>query len=313
MKLSGHSYNNDVFSSLLDGLNDDVILKRSGCNKTANAPDDMFSSVTQETFDQIKDEKLQTIAAELKFAADKAKVEINKSDLAKFAEIVSKDNLRGKELEKAARKYCSSAYRDIAPPQESTRYNADNVYNKVVSATYDPKSMSDGKTGGFLGMSKNPNSIWDSEAMTRLAQVKTGDEQIKESKEAREQSKLDQKQAFWEGLQEKHSDPVQVHKGITNCGTSDQTESSNQNLAANAMSIFSDDRDFANIPEKTDGETLKQHASDRSTKSAEAKGEWNKVASATKADNTLGSLFSQSDKPDRTDTDKMFEGLKLEE
>ena len=86
-----------------------------------------------------------------------------------------------------------------------------------------------------------------------------------------------------------------------------------------AMSIFSNDRDFENLPEKTAGEILREQAEKRAEKKAEAKGEWHKTAAAKKADNTGGFVFEGSDTElaeknhrtslHRSSVDKLFEGL----
>ena len=103
MKFSGHTYDNDVFNSLLDGISKDVELKKTAETKQ-QAPIggmDIFSSTTQETLNNVLEDELQEMASELQFAADRAKVAVTRDDLAKFAKIVQKDNLRGKQMERA--------------------------------------------------------------------------------------------------------------------------------------------------------------------------------------------------------------------
>ena len=230
MRISGHSYNNNVFESLLDGLGDDVVLRKAA-SKTKAAPVtgmDIFSSTTEQTLNGIHEDELKQIAGELEFAADRAKVAVTSEDLVKFAHQVQKENIQGKALERAAQKYCNQVQREVAEPQCMTTRKTSLLdqlaSHKIISATFDPDSVNDSKTGGFLGMSKNPNTIWDSDALTELAQTKTGDEKIKESKQAKEEFKQSQKQAFWQDLQEKHSDTEQVKKRIVNAGTSPETE-----------------------------------------------------------------------------------------
>jgi hypothetical protein len=300
MKLSGHSYNNDVFQSLLDGISKDVVLTKTA-SKQDRAPItgmDIFSSTTEETLRSIQDDRLRAIAAELQFAADRSKVAVNTNDLAKFAEKVVRENIRGKELERAAQRFCSDLDRDIAPPQGVTRRGESHTIHGIASATYDPESINDGGrvTGGFLGCSKNPNSIFDSEALQRFASVKHGDEQIKESKEAQKAFAHDQKKAMWEELQNKLSDPNLTQKGIKNAGTYSQSEPVvNQKLPANSMSIFSENRDFENIPVETDGERIAKLAEARAQKVAAAKAEWDKSEPAKKLDNTgfVGKIFNK--------------------
>ena len=93
MKLSGHNYDNDIFASLLDGLKDDIVLNKKAEEKKEPkiSSTDVFSSTTQEVFNNIQEEELQDIASELQFAADRAKVALDAVDLAKFAQGVKRD------------------------------------------------------------------------------------------------------------------------------------------------------------------------------------------------------------------------------
>jgi hypothetical protein len=328
MKLSGHSYDNAVFDSLLDGLSGDVVLKRANKNteQPAISGTDVFSSTTEDTLRQVQADHLDFIAKELQFAADRAKVAISQEDLATFAKQAIDEGLRGKKLERAAQRFCNQLDREVAPPQGTMR-NAhspsllDETTNDhaVIPAGYDPEhGQNDTRTGGYMGMSKNPNSIWDTEAMQRLAQKKHGDEQIKESKEAQKQFRDDQKRAFWQGLQDSMSDPNVIKEKAASVANVSTVESpgGNQNLPANSMSVFSNDRDFSNIPEQTQGEKLAEAVEARASKKAEAKEEWNQVKPATKADNSLESLLNKNadEVPARQNThraavDRLFEGL----
>lgn len=290
MKLSGHSYNNSVFSSLLDGLCKDVELKKTA-SKTAQSPItgmDMFSSTTEETLHQIQDEELESIAGELSFAADRAHVAVTRDDLAIFAKQAKQENLRGKKLERAAQKFCNDLNRKVAAPQCQSVLQKRNIdqqsSHQIMTATYDPDSVNDGKMpeAKFLGCSKNPNTIWDSDALQRFAQIKHGDEQIKDSKEAQKK--------FAEIKKQEQTDnnikPEVFKKGITNAGSSASDPVVNNNQKVNSMSIFNNDLDFANIPEQTEGEKIAQLAEQRAQKSAEAKAEWNQVKPPTKLNNS---------------------------
>lgn len=300
MKLSGHSYNNDVFESLIDGISKDVVLTKTA-SKHEPAPItgmDLFSSTTADTLRSIQEDQLQFIASELQFAADRAKVAVDQNDLAKFASMVVNENLRGKKLERAAQRFCSDLDRAVAPPQGVTRRGEGSSVHGIASATYDPNSINDGGrvSGGFLGCSKNPNSIWDTDALQRLAQTKFGDEQIKESRQAKADFAHDQKKAMWQELQDKLVEANLSSKGIKNAGTYSQPEPVvNQKLPANSMSIFSNDRDFNNIPVETDGERIAKVAEARALKAAAAKGEWDKSEPAKKLENTnfLDKVFNK--------------------
>lgn len=329
MKLSGHSYNNDIFKSLLDGLKDDVVLKKTAQKEPAPQVDLNFSQTTAETFKGILEDELRFIANELLFAAKRANVEVTGDDLKKFAHQAKSENLRGKELERAARRYCTDLQRELAPPQGCTRVaSSEDLIQQARASTIMPAGSSDGDMnhghkGGYMGQSRNPNSIWDSEAIKRLASKpenrdqKFGDERIAESKEAKEKHAKGQKEQFWQNLQDQLSDPNMIHNKIVGSHTASK-ESFNPGLPKNAMSVFSEDRDFANIPDETAGEILKKQAEDRANKNAAAKDEWNKVASAKKADNTsfvFGEECALPENPttrtstQRSAVDKLFDGL----
>lgn len=274
MKLSRHSFDNDVFNSLLNGISKDVELKKNA--QTASTPDvsEFFSSTTLQDLRDVQREELDFIANELNFAADRAKIAVNAGDLADFASQVTRKGLRGKALERAAQKYCNHLDRAIAPPQGATKLSSSDLIDqlaahKIIPAGYNPEHGSNNSvTGKFMGSSMNPNTIWDTDALQRQAQIALGDEKIAASKKAQEEHKNQMKTAQWQDLQDKHSDPVQVHKGITNAGTSNEQAAVNQKLPANSMSIFSDNRDFENIPEKTAGEEIVALAEARANKKA---------------------------------------------
>lgn len=293
MKLSGHSYDNDVFGSLLDGICKDVTLKKtaqSNVPKASITGMDLFSSTTEDTLSQIQGEELEAIAGELSFAADRAKVAVSRDDLAIFAKRAMQENLRGKALERAAQRFCNDLSRITSEPQRQSVLGSTPIDqqsgHQIISATYDPgKSVNTTSEGKFMGCSKNPNTIWDNDALQRFAQIKHGDEQIKESKEAQEKFAEQQKREHWESLQKQGSDPSVLGKGIVNAGTSDAEEVVNCNLKKNAMSIFSNNRDFENIPMETDGEKIAKLAEERAQKAAQAKEEWNQIKPMPKLNN----------------------------
>jgi len=272
MKLSGHKYDNDVFNSLLDGLSKDVELKKNA-QTIPEASEDLFSfsSTTAENMSDVQVDQLEFVANELSFAAEKAKIAVNAEDLAKFASIIQQQNIRGKNIERAAQKYCNEINREVEY-SGTTRMSGQELIDKLAShkvtpAGYDPQhGANDSQTGKFMGSIRNPNSVWDTDALEKQSQVALGDEQIKASKKLHEEHRTAMKTAQWEELQEKHSDPEQVHKGISNTGTSETSETSNPKLAANSMSMFSSDRDFENIPEQTLGEEIIAQAEARANK-----------------------------------------------
>lgn len=325
MKISGHNYQNNVFDSLLDGLKGDVVLTKKAEHKAEVnvSGSDVFSSTTEDTLASIQNDELQFIAAELQFAADKANVSVNADNLAAFAKEAQADNLRGKKLERAAQKFCNKISRTGFVPQSSSKISSDLLSSTnnhgIKPAGYPSDAMSNSRTGGFMGMSKNPNTIWDAGVLHKQASVpqehhaKNGDEQIKSSKADRENYKQTQKEMFWQEIQDTLSDKSLIRNSISNISTGNEVGTS-QKLPANAMSMFSDDKDFANIPEKTAGENLKVQSETRSQKSKEAKGEWNKSVPAKKADNSGSALLETSEQivhpsSHRSAIDKLFEGI----
>ena len=295
MKLSGHNFDNDVFHSLLDGISKDVELKKTAQTASQQDVGEFFSSTTVNDMDEVHREELEFVAAELNFAAERAKVAIGAVDLAKFASQVQKENLRGKSLERAAQKYCNKL--DQVSSYSGTT-SVDDLINQLAShrvtpAGYNPEhGANDSATGKFMGSSKNPNTIWDSGKLAEQAQVPLGDEKIKASKQAEEEYRNQMKTAQWQELQDKHSDPEQVHKGITNAGTSTEEPITDQKLPANTMSIFSDNRDFENIPDKTMGESIIADAEARANKKAASNDESRDIQTPKNTRNALDSLFN---------------------
>ena len=298
MKLSGHNFENDVFSSLLDGLAKDVELNTNAKVAVTAEVNEFFTSTTMQDLKNIHQEDLEFIANELNFAAERAKVAVNTEDLAKFAMQVQRENLRGKSLERAAQKFCNDNDRTIAPPQGVTRLAASNLLDQlaahqVIPAGYDPNvGANNSITGKFMGSSKNPNTIWDTDALQKQAQIALGDEKIAQSKAEQKSYRNDMKTAQWQEHQDAHSDPVQVHKGITNTGTSENNEPIvNQKTAANSMSIFSDDRDFQNIPEQTLGEEIVAKAEARANKKADGQEEPRGIQKPKSTRDALDGIF----------------------
>ena len=329
MKLSGHNYNNDIFASLLDGLKDDVVLKKEAQKKAAPQVDFNFTTVTEDTFKGVLSDELRFIANELLYAAKTASVNVTGDDLKVFAHQAKHEGLRGKGLERAARHYCNDLQREIAPPQGATRVDAETLIHQAGASTILPMDVrggedNQGHKGGFMGMSKNPNTIWDSESLHKMAQEpekhqdKMGDEQIAVSKQAQKDYAHDQKTQFWSSLQDKLSDPQNLHDGVTPVHTQSSGDF-NPNMPKNAMSMFSDDRDFENLPEETAGEILKQQVEQRAEKKAQAREEWHKTAASKKADNTGNFVFGDAEAElpadghrtslHRSSVDKLFDGL----
>lgn len=296
MKLSGHNFDNDVFSSLLNGISKDVELKKTAQTKPEPDVTGFFSSATAADLENIHQEDLSFMASELAFAADICRVAITSEDLAKFACQSRLDGLRGKALERAARKYCNKL--DIVTNLSgTTKISATDLIDqlashRVIPAGYNPEHGSNNSvTGKFMGSSKNPNTIWDTDALQRQAQIALGDEKIKASKKAEEEHRNQMKTAQWQELQDKHSDPQLIHKGITNTGTSSEEPVVGQKLPANTMSIFSDNRDFENIPAQTTGEEIVAQAESRANKKAASNDESRDIQKPMNTRDAIDSLF----------------------
>lgn len=316
MKLSGHSYNNDVFSSLIDGLNDRIIVKESG--KTSKTPNfDMnFTKVTQDTFNKIMDEDLKFIAKELVYAAEHAKVALSEEDLQKFASDAHSKKLRGKNLEREARKFCSTLQRAVAEPLGTTKIaNIDTFIERAKAGTIVPAGSPEGEMNhgrhAYLGQSKNPNTIWNNDALAKMAQKPEshvdmfGDEQIAKSKKAQSEFAYNQKLSMWKEVQNDCENKIASGSKVLDTHTV-ETQSFNPKNPTNSMSIFSNDRDFNNIPEATEGEKIKNKT---------AKVEEKEVSKQKVADNSMSSVFekhqnnSKHSSTQKAATDRMFDGL----
>ena len=300
MKLSGHNFDGDLFSSLLDNINKDVQFKPAeNTPPPVMSGSEVFSSVTESDLRNIQRDELDFIASELTFAAERAKVEIDAIDLAKFAQSVTtqKKGMRGKALERAAQKYCNNLDRDIAKPQGTMKSSAELIdqlkTHGVMPAGYhdNPNGINNSVTGKFMGCSKNPNTIWDTDALQRQAQIALGDENIKASKKAEADYRLKLKTAQWQELQDKHSDPEQIHNTITNAGSSPEAPASEQKSPPNALSMFDDNRNFSTIPERTVGEEIAAKAEARANKKIASNDESREIQAPTNTRSSVDRLF----------------------
>lgn len=291
MKFSGHNYNNAVFDSLLDAIKSEIPLE-----KKASAPqiDLGYTKKTQANFDGIVEEELKFIANELTFAAKEAHVELSPEDLVEFSKQAKKDNLKGKKLERAARAYCNTIAKDNFIPQGTTKLSSRELIDQaksIIPASLPNGEMNKSHKGAFMGQSKNPNSIWDSEALTKLAtsDIKFGDEQISESKEKIKK--------FAESIKRNKpeiNDKDVIRDKIVPAHTT-KTASFNPNLGNNHLSVFSDDRDFNKISEVDNKQITKQ-----------AKKEQEEIKTAARKNFTIQGT-SKIDS--RSAIDKLFDNL----
>ena len=162
----------------------------------------------------------------------------------------------------------------------------------IVPATEASGEMNNSHKGAFLGQSKNPNSIWDSEALTKLASNEKeqpfGDEQIKASKE-----KIAK---FAKYMREKAVEDVELSNKKILPSANETSGTHNPNLGNRHLSVFSDDRDFSKIASTDNKELIKEAKEERKNKKNASKNEWNHIKGATKLSN-------------RSSLDKYFENL----
>jgi hypothetical protein len=292
MKFSGHNYNNAVFDSLLDAIKSEIPLEKTASKPTVDLG---YTKTTQANFDGIVEEELKFIANELTFAAKEAHVDLNPEDLITFSKQAKQENLKGKKLERAARQYCNSISKTNFSPKGTTKLSSRELIeqaNTILPASLPQGEMNLNHKGAFLGQSKNPNSIWDSEALTKMASsdVKFGDEQISESKEKIKK--------FAESLKRNKPDidPKTVIRDTVIPSHTQKVAEFNPNLGNNHLSIFSNDRDFNKINSIDNKQLIKQAKQDRQDKKIEDKKDTT-IKGVLKADN-------------RSPIDRLFDNLK---
>ena len=121
MKLSGHNYGN----SMMDELINNISAKPE--NKPTNAPRsgkvELFSSTTSSDYDAVRKSELHHVIDELSFAANKAGVSLSNDQMRSFADEAIASKLRGKPLERAAKKYCNKSQHETSAPISSIKNN----------------------------------------------------------------------------------------------------------------------------------------------------------------------------------------------
>lgn len=104
--------------------------------------------------------------------------------------------------------------------------------------------------------SQTNNSIWDSNILDELVDVKGNDEKIKEEKQAVEKLRKGMRKEALDQLAKSISE-TDTRKDATVVKSSEYNGSSYQTPKTN-MSIF--DADFSNLPEETEGEKISKRA-----------------------------------------------------
>lgn len=268
MHITGHQLKGNVLDSLLD-KQIDLFNNKQNPVPVSEATKTIFGTRTDDPFQHFDDERKEYLLSELKFAAENAKVNPSKDQIEEYIKTAESDKLKGKQLEKFARTFCNTITRNTQAPLGTTRLSTYNLSNgkQVVSATCNnEEGLNDCKTGGYLGMKHNPNTIMNPDVLQKVAQTKSLDELRKEEKEYNKNFKTAQKNKIKEEQEESSKDVMRTK--IVTAGTSETTPTHQPNQSKNILSIFSNDRDFAGIPEQTEGEKIKKNASERSEKAS---------------------------------------------
>lgn len=238
------------------------------------------------------DEMSDSYAKELQYACERFGVSPTQQQSDKFVAMASGGKMKGRELEKAAAAFARSLRHDVTPQQTSRTVIADGVAANV-HAVFLGASAEESETKGpgrLIGSVRNPNSIWNPDAIVSASQTKGSDEITREAKEQLKLQRELEKTAREEEIIRRLAQPELIKGEKVHSVSTTEQGSHNTPLASNAMSIFGGNREFESIPEKTAGEKLAAEAEERRTKKAESKEEWNQVKPASRA-NTLNWLF----------------------
>lgn len=317
MKFAKHNFDGEVFKSLLNDLSGQVTLHKKEAQKTPEVKMN-FTTQSQDKYNDVVSDELKFFASELLFAAKIANIGLTGEDLNAFAQQSYRDKLKGKDVERAARKFCNNLVRNSAAPIGHTTLASVGELisaSQIVSASYPAEEANIGASHKYLGMSKNPNSIWDNEALQRMAQKADGqifgDEKIAKSKKIQEELKK-----IVEANSVKINEDVLPSGAARQSSTEMEVATYNQKMPNNALSMFESDRDFSKIAEKSMGEVIKEQSEIRANKSKEAKSDWEKVPTCKKADHSGSFLFNN--KPDKVENqtskqrskiDSLFDGM----
>ena len=256
------------------------------------------SLVTQERSKQIYkevDANLRSNAAEeLKWAAHNIGVKLAREDIETFSK--NSSSITGRELEKAARKYIVELQKKIEPALvRKNSGSLDQVFAMVDSPKTIVSSMSSPTVGdnnsagcGYLGSKYNPNTIWNSNALTTAAQNPSNDEITKKARAKEAAVKDDIKKNYWAQVQEKLADQNLISSARVHSTSTEASAAFNSNLPANAIGIFGDNKEFKNIPAETVGEKLASQNKERASKKSEENKEVQiKSAETTESKNWL--------------------------
>lgn len=231
---------------------------------------------TQSDFTATQEQQHNHVIEELKFAARQIGITLAQEHVDEFTTANAK--LSGKSLEKAAKSYISKLQEKISLP-ERRKYAgkiaepfslAGKNAKTVFSTTPSPDTIVS-QNCQYLGSKVNPNTIWDSNALTKTAQVPSNDERIRKEKQERLTEKEAAKESYWKALHEKLSEKGLVSNAKVHSTATTEKQAFNPKLPSNAMGIFGDNKEFANIPAKTAGETIAEQNAENANKKAEEK------------------------------------------
>jgi hypothetical protein len=285
--------------------------------------------MTEEDMKIAQQEDLDDVLKELQWAADRAGVTITASDLGEFVAVAREKKLRGRKLEREARKFCSHRVgRDeemtsglTRVPKEGHVMDMPTSRHTITGASSPVSDMNTAnEIGRFHGI-QNPNSIWDPHALDKKASEKQGDELIRESIEAKRQRMEQERQRMWQEIHAKLTEngPA-LSKGIqpTSDGGPKEHAAHNPPMRTSDLSMFSGDRDFGGLPARTDGEKLADQKELREREVEDHRADWDRLKGPMKAASMSGpnSIFGTPPPPQNTQTsqqrsalDKLFEGF----
>ena len=249
-----------------------------------------LEQVSQSSFDDAKGQISERAIAELKYAAHKIGLELRQEHLDDFAKVAQNES--GKNLERAARRFVTKIEEKVSLPL--TRKNSgiiNQIFSEVnrnskavISGLSSPK-VGDNETAAcnFLGSKTNPNTIWNSDALSKKATKPTSDEITALAKAKIAEQKQSIKAAYLKSLQDKLSSKEMISHQKVHPTNTTIAKDFNIKLPQNAMGVFGEHKEFENIAEKTAGEQLSDAKTQRANKKSEENKEI-KIAKATTAE-----------------------------
>lgn len=255
--------------------------------KTAQI-DYSFSTTTGDGYEKAKTDKTHDVIEELKFAARRVGVKLAEKHVKDF--ISASENLRGKNLSRAAMRYISSLRERVTPETPVKRIS--DEFSESLTKTFGNKTAQVEKEfnasgGSYLGRLRNPNTIFNPDALDKLANTATSDELVKKSKLDKQAHKEKVKSVYRQEVEEKFKDlPIKTNS-VTPLHASSGA-SHNPKISKSGLSMFSEDTEFSQIPEKTAGEVMSQEkVKTAQLQKEQHKKDWNQLKAAPKTKSWL--------------------------